>query len=69
MTGIDHQQGVGNSPATAAVYEGFFGTPEQNQRILATGKKQGRTFKRGGDFPQNKNGFFFQRVQMRVAQM
>jgi hypothetical protein len=49
--------------------EGLFGALEQHQRILAAGEQQGGALERGGHFAQDEDGFFFQRIQVLVAQV
>jgi hypothetical protein len=65
VAGVDHQQRVGD----AARAKGLFGALEQHQRILAAREQQGGALERGGHFAQDEDGFFFQRVQVAVAQV
>ena len=64
VAGVDHQQRVGD----AAGAEGLLGALQQHQRILAAREQQGRALEGGGDFAQDEDGLFFQRVELRVGQ-
>jgi len=72
VTSVDHQERVGNFSGLGVAMvaqKRFFSAFEQHQRVFTTRKQQGRALKRGGDFAQDENGFLFQRVQVRVAEM
>jgi hypothetical protein len=49
--------------------KGLFGALEHDQRVLAAGEQQGGALEGGGHFAQDEDGFFFQRVQVLVAQL
>ena len=66
VAGVDHQQRVRECGRSA---KRFFGAFEHHQRVLAARKQQGRALEGGGHFAQDEDGFFFQRVQVGVAQM
>jgi len=65
VAGVDHQQRVGDAART----EGFFRALEHHKGILAAGEQQGGALKGGGDFAQDEDGFFFQRVQVLVGEL
>jgi hypothetical protein len=65
VAGVDHQQRVGD----AARAKGLLGALQQHQRILAAREQQGGALEGGGHFAQDEDGFFFQRVQVLVAQV
>ena len=65
VTGVDHQQGVGD----AAGAEGFLGALEHDQGVFAAREQQGGALEDGSDFTQDEDGFFFQGVQMGVAEL
>jgi hypothetical protein len=54
-------------PTDGFLPKGFFGALEHDQRVLAAGEQQGGALKGGGDFAQDEDGFFFQRIQVGVA--
>ena len=71
VAGVDHEQRVGDAAVTGGACffsEGFFGALEHDQRVLAARKQQGGALESGGDFAQDEDGFFFQRVEVGVAQ-
>jgi hypothetical protein len=71
VASVDHQQRIRDAAATGGACfasEGFFGALEHDQRIFAAGKQQGGALESGGNFTQDEDGFFFQRVQVAVAQ-
>ena len=65
VAGVDHQQRVGD----AANAKGFFGALEHHQRVFAARKQQGGALKGGGHFAQDEDGFFFQRIEVAVAEL
>ena len=79
VPGVDHQQRVGDTPATGGAIlatggavpapEGLLGALQNDQRILPARKQQRRPLERGRHLAQDEDGFFFQRVQVRVAQV
>jgi hypothetical protein len=44
--------------------KGLFGAAQHDQRILAAREQQGRALKSGGDFAQDEDGFFFERIEV-----
>ena len=71
VAGVDHEQRVGDAAATRGACfssEGFFGALEHDQRVLAARKQQGGALESGGDFAQDEDGFFFQCVEVSIAQ-
>ena len=65
VASVDHQQRVRN----AARAKGFLCAAQHHQRILAARKQQRGALERGGDFAQDEDGFFFQRVEVGVGQV
>ena len=65
VAGVDHQQRVGDAADT----KGFFGAAQHHQRILAAREQQGGALESRGHFAQDEDGFFFERVQVGVAQV
>ncbi len=48
--------------------KGFFSALEHDQGVFTTRKKQSGALKGGGYFAQDEDGFFFQRIQVGVAE-
>jgi len=65
VAGVDHQQRVGN----AARAKCFLGALEHHQRVLAAREQQCGALEGGRHLAQDEDGFFFQRVQVGVAQV
>ncbi|MNV82141.1 hypothetical protein D3C71_1758560 [compost metagenome] len=65
MAGVYHQQRVGQ----AARAKRLLGAAQHHQRILAAGKQQRRALERGGHLAQDEDGFFFQGIEMVVAEL
>jgi len=65
VAGVDHQQRVGYAART----EGLFGALEHDQGVLAAGEQQRGALERRSHLAQDEDGFFFQRVQVGVAQV
>jgi hypothetical protein len=49
--------------------KGLFGALEHDQRILAAREQQGGALEGGGHLAQDEDGFFFQRVEVAVAEV